>query len=67
LGWTVNLSGCEKQCARRHIASAELIADGSGYLVRINGQPVGSSCSAESAIEAVAAFHTQRLSEVAAL
>lgn len=65
LGWTVNLSGCEKQCARRHGASAELIADDSGYLLKINGETIKLNCSADYAIDAIATFHTQRLSEAA--
>jgi sulfite reductase beta subunit-like hemoprotein len=63
--WTVNLSGCEKQCARRHGASAELIASDSGYLLKINGEDVKENCSAEAAIEAIAKFHALRVSEVA--
>ncbi len=64
-GWTINFSGCEKQCARRHGASAELIANDSGYLLKINGETTKLNCSADYAIDAVATFHTQRLSEVA--
>jgi|SRR6187402_614697 len=64
-GWTVNLSGCEKQCARRHGASAELIANDSGYLLRIDGQDVHGNCSADYAIDAIAIFHAQRFTEVA--
>lgn len=62
-GWTVNLSGCDKQCARRHGATAELIADASGYTLKIKGQLVASGCAAEFAIDAVAALHTEMLSE----
>ena len=64
LGWTINLSGCEKQCARRHGASAELIANDSGYLLKISGETIKLNCSADYAIDAVAAFHTERLSGV---
>jgi precorrin-3B synthase len=64
-GWTVNLSGCEKQCARRHGATAEMIAEASGYTLRIKGQPVASGCSSGFAINAVAALHTEMLSKVA--
>jgi precorrin-3B synthase len=64
-GWTVNLSGCDKQCARRHGATAEMIADASGYALRINGEPVAHGCSSEFAINAVAALHTEMLSEAA--
>jgi precorrin-3B synthase len=65
LGWTVNLSGCEKQCARRHGATADLIADASGYTLRTKGQIVASGCSPEFAINAIAALHTEMLSEAA--
>jgi precorrin-3B synthase len=64
-GWTVNLSGCDKQCARRHGATAELIANPSGYTLKIQGQLAASSCSAELAIDAVAALHADLMSEVA--
>jgi precorrin-3B synthase len=64
-GWTVNLSGCEKQCARRRGATAEMIAASSGYTLRIKGQPVASNCSSGSAMNAVAALHTEMLSEAA--
>jgi len=64
-GWTVNLSGCEKQCARRHGASAELIAHDSGYLLRIDGQDVQRNCPADSAINAIAIFQAQKFTEVA--
>jgi precorrin-3B synthase len=64
-GWTINLSGCEKQCARRHGASAELVASDSGYLLKINGETIKLNCSAEYAIDAIATFHAQRLSGAA--
>jgi precorrin-3B synthase len=64
-GWTVNLSGCDKQCARRHGATAELIANPSGYTLKIKGQLAASSCSPEFAIDAVAALHADLMSEVA--
>ncbi len=41
-GWTVNLSGCEKQCGRRHGATAELVAGLSGYTLNISGRRVAS-------------------------
>ena len=66
-GWTVNFSGCEKQCARRHGASAELIAYDSGYLVKINGQTIQLNCPADYAIDTFATFHAQSLSEAATL
>jgi precorrin-3B synthase len=65
-GWTVNLSGCEKQCARRHGATAELVAGPSGYTLNIEGRRVASDCSREFALNAVAALHENLLSEVAA-
>lgn len=65
-GWTVNLSGCEKQCARRHGASAELIAGDGGYLLKIDGQMVEANCSREGAIDAITALHAQKVFEVAA-
>jgi precorrin-3B synthase len=65
-GWTVNLSGCEKQCARRHGATAELVAGPLGYTLNIKGRRVASDCSREFALNAVAALHQNLLSEVAA-
>ena len=65
-GWTVNLSGCDKQCARRQGATAELIAGPSGYTLNIAGRRVASGCSREFALDAVAAMHENLLSEVAA-
>ncbi len=66
-GWTINLSGCEKQCARRHGASAELIANDSGYLIKISGETMQLNCSADYAINAIAMFHARRLCEVASV
>ena len=63
--WTVNLSGCEKQCARRHGAAAELVAGLSGYTLNIAGRRVASDCSRESVLDAVAALHENLLSETA--
>ncbi|RZU40147.1 precorrin-3B synthase [Edaphobacter modestus] len=65
-GWTVNLSGCEKQCARRHGATAELVAGPLGYTLNIEGRRVASDCSREFALDVVAALHENLLSEVAA-
>ena len=65
-GWTVNLSGCDKQCARRHGATAELTASPSGYILKIKGQIVSSSCSPEFAVDAITALHDNLLSKVAA-
>jgi precorrin-3B synthase len=63
-GWTVNFSGCEKQCAMRKGATAELIATPSGYLLRINGQPVSESCSPQTAISRILAAREDIVSEV---
>ena len=65
-GWTVNLSGCDKQCARRHGATADLIASQSGYTINIAGRRVASDCSSEFALDAVAELHKDLLSEVTA-
>ena len=65
-GWTVNLSGCDKQCARRHGATAELVAGPLGYTLNVKGRRVASDCSREFALDAVAALHENLLSEVAA-
>jgi precorrin-3B synthase len=62
--WTVNLSGCEKQCARRHGATVELVAGQSGYILNIEGRHVASDCSREFALDAVAELHKDLLSEV---
>ncbi len=63
--WTVNLSGCEKQCAMRHGAMAELVGTASGYLLRLNGQTVPPTCSPEDAIDLVVAAHNALHSEAA--
>lgn len=65
-GWKVNLSGCDKQCARRHGATTELIAGSLGYALKMAGSLVASDCSREFALDAVAALHENLLSEVAA-
>jgi precorrin-3B synthase len=65
-GWTVNVSGCDKQCGRRHGATADLVAGLSGYTLNIAGRCVATDCSAEFALDAVAALHENLLSEVAA-
>jgi precorrin-3B synthase len=65
-GWTVNLSGCDKQCARRQGATAELIAGPSGYTLNLAGSRVASDCSRDFALDAVAAMHANLRSEVAA-
>lgn len=63
-GWTVNISGCEKQCAMRNGATAELIASSSGYGLRINGQLIASNCSLDSVIDKVAACQAEEPFEV---
>jgi precorrin-3B synthase len=63
-GWTVNISGCEKQCAMRNGAKAELIASSSGYGLRIDGQIIASNCSLESAMDKVAACQAETHFEV---
>lgn len=63
-GWTVNLSGCDKQCGRRHGAAAELIAGTSGYTLRMKGQTAASGCSPLFALDAVTTLHASMLSEV---
>jgi sulfite reductase beta subunit-like hemoprotein len=63
-GWTVNFSGCEKQCAMRKGATAELIGTPSGYLLRINGQPIPESCSPRTAISRILAARKDIVSEV---
>jgi len=64
--WTVNISGCEKQCGRRYGATAELVAGPSGYTLNIAGRRVASDCSREFALNAIAALHDNFLSKVAA-
>jgi precorrin-3B synthase len=56
-GWSVNISGCEKQCAMRNGATAELVASEAGYDLKLHGISVASSCSPASAIEAIVACH----------
>lgn len=64
-GWTVNFSGCEKQCAMRKGATAELIGTPAGYLLRIDGQPAQEPCSPQNAISLILAAHKNFVSEVA--
>lgn len=63
--WTVNLSGCEKQCARRHGATVDLVATGSGYDLSVAGQCVARGCSPAAAVDAVAGLHKALMAEVA--
>jgi sulfite reductase beta subunit-like hemoprotein len=58
-GWTVNFSGCEKQCAMRQGASAELIAHSDGYMLRLDGQLATSIYSPESALQAILSARSQ--------
>ncbi|MBW4039799.1 MAG: precorrin-3B synthase [Acidobacteria bacterium] len=64
--WTVNVSGCEKQCARRQGASADLIATEAGYNLIVGGQVVEQDCSSAEAIDTVAALHRNLSAEVVA-
>ena len=63
-GWTVNFSGCEKQCAMRNGATAELIGTPSGYLLRIDGQSIPEPCSPQTAISRILAARRDTISEV---
>ena len=51
--WTINLSGCDKRCAMRNGATAELVATPSGYSLKIDGDISRSECSPEAAIDLV--------------
>jgi precorrin-3B synthase len=62
-GWSVNISGCEKQCAMRNGATAELVANESGYNLKLHGVSVASSRSPASAIEAIVACHADFTAE----
>jgi precorrin-3B synthase len=63
MGWTVNLSGCEKRCGRRHEATAELIAGPAGYILYLGGALAESNCSPETAVHAIAALHQDLMSK----
>ncbi len=65
-GWTVNLSGCEKQCAMRHGASVELIATGSAYTVRTSGLLSQLDAAPTAAIDAVYAAHSAMIAQASA-
>lgn len=65
-GWSVNLSGCEKQCARRHGATVDLIATTSGYSLSVAGRVEAEGCSSAVAVETVAALYQNLIAEVAA-
>lgn len=62
LRWTVNLSGCEKQCGRRRGATADLVARPTGYTLVAEGSLPASDCSPQVAIDAVVALHHRVLS-----
>jgi precorrin-3B synthase len=61
----VNFSGCEKQCAMRQGATAELIATPSGYSLRLDGQLSHSIHSPESALQAILSARSGPIPEVA--
>jgi precorrin-3B synthase len=61
--WTVNISGCEKQCAMRNGATAELVANESGYSIKLHGISIASHCSSAAAIEAIVACHADLATE----
>jgi precorrin-3B synthase len=63
-GWTANFSGCEKQCAMRKGATVELIGTQSGYLLRIDGQPMPAACSPQTVISRILASRKDIASEV---
>jgi precorrin-3B synthase len=63
-GWTVNISGCEKQCAMRNGATADLVATESGYKMKLHGISDASLHSSSSAIDAVVACHAGIAAEV---
>ena len=62
-GWTVNLSGCEKQCAMRHGAVAELVATSCGYVLRMHGQAAQERLSTEAALNLVHGAHLRFAAE----
>jgi precorrin-3B synthase len=63
-GWTVNISGCEKQCAMRNGATADLVATESGYKIKLHGISDASLHSSASAIDAVIGCHAGIADEV---
>jgi precorrin-3B synthase len=62
-GWRVNISGCEKQCGMRNGAMAELVANQSGYSMKLHGISAASHCTPASAIEAIVACHADYSAE----
>ncbi|HEY4356636.1 MAG TPA: precorrin-3B synthase [Acidobacteriaceae bacterium] len=63
-GWSVNISGCDKQCAMRNGATAELIATGTGYTLKLHGIARAELHSSASAIDAVTACRAVMAEEV---
>lgn len=63
-GWTVNISGCEKQCAMRNGATADLIATPNGYALKLHGIADTRLHTSASALEAVSACHAAASEEV---
>jgi precorrin-3B synthase len=62
--WTVNFSGCDKRCAMRKGATAELVATPSGYSLKVDGKVLRSACSPEAAIDlTVSSLRGEALSE----
>jgi precorrin-3B synthase len=57
--WNVNFAGCEKRCAMRRGAEADLVATASGYDVWLSGERVAASLDAGTAI-AIAARARER-------
>jgi len=56
-GWTVHLSGCDKQCAMRRGAAAALVGTAAGYLVRVHGRLAPEPCSPDEALGLILAAH----------
>ena len=56
-GWSVNISGCEKQCAMRTRATVQLVAGEAGYRMTLNQTSAGEGYSADRAIAAIASLH----------
>jgi precorrin-3B synthase len=63
-GWTVNISGCEKQCAMRTEATAKLVATPNGYNLMINKHFLGSGYSFEAALDAMLTYQAEMPLEV---
>ena len=63
-GWTANISGCEKQCAMRNGATADLVATESGYRMKLYGISDDSLHSSVSALDAALACHASFTGEV---